>query len=384
MPRTISQFYQITEKALIFCFFLIIAVPITFSLFIHNTSNFSESEKRKLTPFPKLGNIEINEIPSELDKFFEDQFPMRRDLIEYANVVRTKWFRQPTEHVVVGKNDWLFFKAENIFEDLTGKLRLEQSEIREKLEPFINKQDLLSELDAGYLLVTIPNKSTIYSDRLPWWIRTQAQETRLQQIYQYNKKSDQLNWLNLEGTLRELKSAGAQAYWPKDSHWSGLGFQAGLTELYGRCRVWFPDLRPSDILEHTEIHTQTIPGDLINLIGMAKQWPLSERLQLEVTGPNDFYLANDRFELPTELQATITIRESGSGTVLVFHDSFFRTAKRSNQPAYNHPIGIGFNTCVSIWKRPSLEEMLKITEIIRPDVVIEERVERLFHEENSM
>lgn len=385
-----SSISRLTQLALASITIISLCTPLLIQVLDINIFESKLNENRASTPFPEFNAHKTKESIEQINKFLNDSLPYRSSIIRWSNAFRTIHLKEPSKYVVPGSGNWLFFKAENIFEDLSGNFRYTENEIATELEKFAIKKDYLEKKGSGYLFVSIPNKATIYKDKLPWWTRLNSRETRLQQLYQANISTNKFNWLNLERVLLEIRKSGTDAYWQNDTHWSGYSLQKSIFSIYLACQKWLPDLDPNAIFEYSHIATTNSPGDLANLLGIPAQLPRVERHQLLITIPQDMSYSEienqNLVDLSKSLQKKIVLtkRKGGTGVVIVFHDSFLKVAKHSTNEAENFPIGLAFAECYHIWKRPNLSELIQVTEALKPDLVIEERVERLMPDENSM
>lgn len=389
-PIKVISSYQIAKLLLVSITIVSLWTPLLIQLFKINLDETKINENRVDTPIPDFNTHKSKESIEQINGFLSDNLPYRSSIIRWSNAFRTIYLKEPSKYVVPGSDDWLFFKAENIFEDLSGNLRYNEEEITKRLEKFSEKQKYLAAREIGYLFVSVPNKSTIHKEKLPWWARLNSRETRLQQLYRANFSANKFNWLNLEPVLLDLKKSGKDAFWRNDTHWNGYALQDSIFAIYNAAQKWIPNLDPKVIFEHSHITKTSSPGDLANLLGIPEQLPKVERHQLSVTMPEDMNCRaienTGLIDLSNSLQKNIilTKQRTGSGIVVVFHDSFLKVAKHSVNEAENYPIGLAFAECYHIWKRPTLIELAAIAEAFNPDLIIEERVERLMPDENSM
>lgn len=389
--RKLGTAKRIIDSCYITATATLILAPILFEVLgIDSSQNFM-SENRVLSKAPSLSKTKISDLPQALDSYFHDNFPFREEIIRRSNLVRSLRLKQPSDHVIVGEGDWLFYKGDDIFEDLMGKKSFSETGISNWLNKYGNKHDWLSPQGIGYLLVTIPNKSTVHKEKLPWWIKANIHETRLEQLTKTNSKFGKLNWLDLTSVISELKDSEKQTYWHNDTHWSGFSMQAGLYSIFQRSQIWIPDVDPDKLEQHVNITSNRSSGDLSSLIGLNRDWPRKDRFQLQFTAPETMYRGHsevvnlDKYSSIPEDHHTYPIvveSESGHGTVVIFHDSFLRVAAPSTDFASNHPIALPFKRTILIWARPTLEDIQQVVTLESPNLVIEERVERLLYEGN--
>jgi hypothetical protein len=121
-------------------FLLIIALPL---LFMDRKSAVSEKENRTLAAFPQLvtsdGRIACEHIaafPRMADSYINDRFGFRNTFTALANTVNTT-SKTINGHVVIGKNDWLFYSRVDDGNNIADFLKLNlftQTEINRFIE----------------------------------------------------------------------------------------------------------------------------------------------------------------------------------------------------------------------------------------------------------
>ena len=73
-----------SKKSNLFIFipYIIITIYFFFAFFIYPKQTKSESENRYLAPFPVIDRSSLQDLPSGLEKYYNDHFPFRENFME--------------------------------------------------------------------------------------------------------------------------------------------------------------------------------------------------------------------------------------------------------------------------------------------------------------
>lgn len=370
------------------CFFTFLGVtatPLGLHLLGTNTINTDLLENRKLTQPPKFDLNDIYSYPKDLDQYLNDHFPLRNYIISTTNRARTRFLKASSETVIAGESHWLFYSGDQIIEDLSGKLKLSELELDQWTENTTDKQNWLQQNDIGYLFLSIPNKSSVYTEKLPWWVRLNRNKTRLEQLKEHLATNTQLNFHDSSREIERLKKSNIPSYWSDDTHWSGHLFRDVALSILEQSKSVITDLDLELFSKQVSITNVQTPGDLSKLSGFSNDWPADKRLTLTVKKPTDLKKTSSPIQsLPRFLKLPkqhwgypqVYERSSGSGTVIVFHDSFLQAAISTPNNESCFPLALPFKRCISIWMPADFDLIKEVVKCEKPDMVIEQRVER--------
>jgi hypothetical protein len=367
---------------------ILLCVPI-FSWALRVAELKDVREMRPLATWPDWEKTKLEKWPAAFESWLGDHFPSRTRIVQWYGLVRHRWLGEPSSLVVVGRDDWLFYTGERTVPDLLGRDRLNETELVNWQQAVEGRRAWWREHGAEYLVVLVPNKSTIYPDRLPAFLRAQAQPGKLDQIVNHLRiHQSPVSVLDLRPALFAAKAKGT-VYWPTDSHWNGEGLAAGSAAILTRLREMRVPLRSSDASNWTKIEYLAREGDCIGLLTMNGRWPLVPVSQLRLTFPPDFSA------VPTPLSdfpAWKTVgpwgtplafeRTSGVGRAVMMCDSFFRVGGQPGEVNSQSPLVLSFQRFVSLWSWVSTtnlatyEMVADIAEKEKPTVIIEQWTER--------
>jgi len=364
---------------------LIISLPIIGYIFNLESENNHLHEKRVLAPFPKLSTQKAASFTRELDQYLTDQHPFRELITKEANSLRAKLFKPQFKGVIVGKSNWLFYSGDDVIEDLQG---MKTFDFESWIESINSKQLELDAQNIEYFLATIPNKSSVITEKRPWWLSKQPNVSRYKRIQYRLNETPSSAILDLGPSIENLKSKNIETYWSDDTHWNANSFLHSLDIILHRCRTRLPGLKNQKLLNHIVFVDSQEQGDLAKMAGLKNNWPRNRRRAIKVDPPSDFHLSSSNIQklpyfsnLPKNHFAYPKVyeRESGTGTAIIFHDSFLAAVAEPRSTLTNFPLALPFRRCISIWMQPSKKQILEIIKAEKPDLIIEQRVERYLY-----
>ena len=289
----------------------------------------------------------------QYEAWFSDRFGLRTELVTAYGKLTSKLFHVSTEKdVIIGKDDWLFFTP--TIPDATGVRTLSDAEIRHIVHNLQMMQDYASANGSALVFAAAPNKASIYPEQLPARYLQTGDENNLDALYEALEQTG-IQVCDWRSALRNAKSADRQLYHKLDTHWNGdgamLGYQT-LMQTLGLDDLGFPQA------DRTE--TCDWDGDLWDMLSPAQKNP----------DANAVYAVPQTYKYVGRMQSIddMMIRTScdgGSGTLLMFRDSFGR--------ALIPLLGERFSACTFVRANAVPMDMLAMQQF---DFVVYELVER--------
>jgi SGNH hydrolase-like domain, acetyltransferase AlgX len=370
------------------CVVAILAAPlIVYSVGSEHPTTLDEN--RALAPAPVFGADPLASLPAKIEAYYADRFGFRASLIRVHGVLFRRWLQASTNELVFGKDRWVFYAGENIFEDFLGMRPLSEEQLRRWKDYLEDRRQTLAEHNkCRYLFVIGPDKNTIYPEKLPDYLRKHRDRSRCQQLMEYLRSTrSPADVLDLHEALLRAKPQGV-LYFPEDSHWNGRGFFVAYQAICLALRGWFPEITPQALGQSYVLRSETsIIGDW-RFVGLPEQnltyaadflVPRGTEKARKVTAPP----LPDGVHMNPEpwLQPLLWVGP-GQHRLLIFHDSYMRSSTRDadetqrEQNSAYQPLAEHFAQTLLIGHRGAREEQLLI-EQFHPDIVIEEHAERL-------
>ena len=312
------------DVTLVAFFVLLISLPLVLQLFLGEEKAIQE-EQRNLRQMPslRLDTWTAKEFPRLFEGYYTDHFRLRRSMVRAHHLVKMRLFHDsPSEAVILGKNDWLFYDGRfrndgDPVADYRGTSPLAEDQCLQWRAVVQARASWLEPRGSLYLFVVAPNKETIYPEHMPDRFRPLSANSPMNQLTGYAGGIGNLGFCDLRRVLKE--AAGRhQVYAMTDTHWNSYGafvaYDAIMRTVSGR----FPTAmgRPAD--DFAVSHGQQRGGDLAGLLALSDRLvepsapvfrPRFARRATLVPGP----AAGDR---------EWVVDDPALPTAVVFHDSF--------------------------------------------------------------
>lgn len=203
-------------------------------------------EQRSPAPVPEVPTDldALREWPGASADWFADRFPGRGALLTLRGHILYRVFGvSPIPVMRVGKQDWLFYTERQTFEFYRGVDLFEPAELDEWVRRMHAWRDWLKARDVEFLLITPPDKVTVYSEYLPDGSEPVSPITRLDQFLEALDERTDVEYLDPTDALLAAKDFGL-LYFPHGVHWNDRGAYVAYREALAQLRPRFPDLVP--------------------------------------------------------------------------------------------------------------------------------------------
>lgn len=276
------------------------------------------TENRKLAEMPTLAkdgrpNVDFM---GELGAYFEDHFACRNELVTLNAKLRTALGTSPTDSVVVGGDGWLFYGG--TLHDYTGEGRLTDRKMGDLVFNLSLIQGYCEANGARFALAIVPNKNSIYPEKMPFYYGAAAGGSVLDDLsVSLNDKG--VNNVDLYSLLADAKAGSPDdlLYYKIDTHWNQRG------ALLASERILDVLDRPEAAQELAgiaeSVDAESHQGDLSAMLYPAN--PQSEQAPAFSNGLN-YQIVEGANEIDTEASAWIETKGEGDGVLYVFRDSF--------------------------------------------------------------
>jgi hypothetical protein len=230
------------------------------------------TENRELAQAPAGDYASFAEFADGWERYAVDNFGFRPYLIRWFSVLKlTLLAVSPVPSVILGKNSWLFYHSEaladgNTLNDFRGTIPLSQAELVKLQQRLEENQRAFTSENIGYVVVIVPNKSTIYSEYMPDSVKTFRSTTRLDQLLDHMRRHSSVNILDLREALFRAKREHP-VYLKTDSHWNSYGAYIGYVEIMRRLSPFYPALDAIPIAG-SQVQRERSPtgGDLAQML----------------------------------------------------------------------------------------------------------------------
>jgi hypothetical protein len=333
-------------------------------------------EKRNLAEYPLFPKSlkALSEFPGKFNPYYSDHFGFRELLTKvYFKLVYQAGIQSAVNDVTFGQDDWLFLgsiqkgyqKYDNPIGDVMNVDLYTKKELADFVSSIVAIKNWLGNKGIEYVYVIVPNKHTIYFENLPKHISKQNNKSSTDQVLEYLQKHTDVTVVDLRPPLFAEKKKH-QVYFKYDTHWNQYGANAAQYEIMKNIKSFFPRKIAPFLLNQDQFEILTTKeGDLAKL---AKTENLKENMPQPVF--KDGCTPANEFSEPEFGETHTLVCNNQRLNVIVFMDSFFVSLKPY--------ISRYFNRSTYIWERINEASLTKYVEQEKPDIVIDEVVERTF------
>jgi len=337
------------------------------------------SEGRKLTAFPTFKKLKwksLRDFPEKFEKYYNDRFGGRNDLLAASATLKVKVFQtSPTRDVMIGKNGWLYYTGEGALDDHLGVTRFTDEQLLDWKEYLERRQAWLAKRNIRYVFVFAPDKQTVYPEYLPDRAAKFRDGTAMDQLMAYLRQNCSVPVLDLRPALVEAKRMG-QLYWKTDTHWMYLGEYVGYERLAAELRAAYPMLgdspyfyakHPERIQQETDLRRiMRLPGKPVEGVPVSN-FAFDGHPQVVPPFQADNLRADKLTYSVEPPHAEVPLR------VLVYHDSFFNGLIKYFCPH--------FAKSTYVWRTVDSpekceKEIARVMENDPPQLFVEEMLER--------
>ena len=327
-------------------------IPSVGMLFFPTTQT---TENRAMAPAPKLtaedGSLNKSFF-ADFESYFTEHMALRNPLVFADAKIQTTLFQESNvSGVIDGTDGWLYYSSTLI--DYQGTDVLSDRALHNLSNNFSIVQDYLRERNIDFVLTIAPNKNTLYGENMPYYkslIVNSDHSAKLLSPYLAQQEVAYLDLFNLFEQQDEV------LYLKQDSHWNRKGaflVYDAIMDILALPHEDYAD-NPPELLRDDN-------GDLSKMLYSFYGKPEE----------NYSYDVSDTYHYANEVDSVedgwiITENPDGTGTLLMFRDSFANTLI----PFFSAE----FETAYYAKGEPNAME--RYVESYDPDCVVIQKVER--------
>ena len=348
------------------------ALPFTWS---RTTTLF---EKRAMAPWPAFALATT--FPPAFESAFADRFGGRDQLIRWHHATLLELFGVSALATVMhGSGGWYYWLGEDglsLDRHYRGVAAFPQSYVDASVAELIRRRDWLAARSIAYVVAVVPEKFTIYPEFLPVWVGPPAQPSPFDRVVAAASRSD-MALLDLRPVLLDAKTR-ERVYYQTDSHWNYLGAVAGYEAIMREVQQALPAGRlPAIARPKRPAHVPGVDfysGDLVGMLGLPgriREDDVAPWRKVMAAGANRCARRIENPEAPGS--ETFVCDHPGLPRAIVYRDSMAIPLIPLLAENFSRVVFVssrGFD--------PALIEREK------PDIVIEEMVERTLHAPGAM
>jgi len=318
-------------KYRIYIIIVVFIVIISFPLLNKNfkiVKDIDNTENRKMTSMPVFNINLLDPFPTEYEKYYDDNFPLRFLMIKYFNILNMEVFKKSPlpDKVIVGKDDWLFI-AGNEIDAYTGKNNFKQEELDAFKQELNYRKKYLDKIGCKFYFLIAPAKANIYPEKLPNTIFRYINQSWGKQLIEYLNKNCEVKPIDVYNILLSHKKNDL-LYRKLDNHWNKLCAFYSTNEILNQINKDFHDVTPQSINDYEIIRTEISSGNIIGMlsnVGKYKDYYYQlnpkKGFQAKIVPPVG-YPVLPYFPYKSEYEVDYEVKDSNKPRILIISDSF--------------------------------------------------------------
>lgn len=361
--------YKYISFIIVVVFCMTIFVPLATGIIVAD-AEVSQIEKRTLSKLPEMPETieSFQTFPQLFNTYYSDHFGWRDWFTKYYKLAKYIIGDSPSEDVTLGKDGWLFLgsikngytKYQDPFGDFRNVNIYSQKELRIFARHMLGLKAWLNEKGIEYVFVIAPNKHTIYYNQVPNYITKINNRSAADQLIEYLKEHTNVSVVDLREKLIKAKEKH-QLYYQTDTHWNHYAANLAQHEIMIEIESLFPNQIQPELIELRDATRGG--GDLASFIGV--------NIFNEPDPQPVFKEACTPIKTPSHATGSEPYAMGCEGqnlNAIIYRDSFFTIL----QPYFTRK----FKHSTYIWEKLSYSSLEKYVGLGKPDIVIEEWVER--------
>lgn len=334
---------MLSKRATVVIFFSILFLP--FILDILNIQTLVKgpvnTDNRILAKKPAVDLNALDGYPSHYSDYYNDKFPFREFLLRAYAYIKVRCFDKcpVPEKVVIGKDDWLFYKEgeQSIYD---GTKKLTDSELNVYLNELIRRKKYLDERNCSMYIYVIPAKLVAYPEYLKKAIKKKNEQTEGEQLVEYIKGHSDIHITYLLSALQKAKDTNQPAlYYKTDTHWTDYGAIAGCNEMIRQLSSTYSGLKPLNANDMATKDTEYDAGNISVMMKVPKYYretkhKMYPKNRLSIPSPDQDFSPSDNSMSPWRYQRNVP--DSTLPSVLIIGDSFMEFGMGFFAESFNH------------------------------------------------
>lgn len=312
------------NRLAVIAFGLFLALPLALSLVRQPGQPESENRPLHVAPRYPRERWQFQSFPFVFDAYFADRTGFRKELLRLRRQAIYGALGDTTSDLVIpGRDGWLFMNVAGP----TGLPAVQpdkKADLREWAKALEERRRWLAERGIRYVVVVAPEKSSVYPEFLPEWVRRHPPTDNTAIL------KETVSFVDPLPAILAAKETGQQLYYRRDSHWTDAGTFPAYRELGAVLARELPGFRTKPIESFRRGGRRVEPCDLARALGLSPS-ECAEDVTTYVPPdvpvamlPNDGLrgLLNSHGERLLHIDQNVYECASGTGKAVFFHDSF--------------------------------------------------------------
>ena len=266
-----AEEHPLHDRVLALLFAIGIAWP-AFALIGTWSRTLTRFENRPMAPWPTPALS--REFPAAFDRAFSDRFGGRDALVRFHHGSLLSLFGVSSLTTVMRGNDgwyyWLGEDGHSLDRHYRATLPFPDSEVEGTLRELVRRKEWLAAQGIAYVVVAVPEKFTIYPEHLPQWVARAPGPSPYDRVKAAIERDGRVSFVDLRPALFAAK-ARERVYYQTDSHWNFNGALVGYAEIMRAVQTALSGKLPEVVAPKRPAYTPGVDfysGDLLQMLGM--------------------------------------------------------------------------------------------------------------------
>lgn len=328
---------------------LIPSIGMLFFPTTETTENKAMAEKPKLMTEEGKANTAFFQ---DFESYFNEHIALRNQLLYSDAMIQSTLFQESNvSGVIRGTDGWLYYSS--TLNDYLGTDVLSERQLHNLAHNFRLIQNYVEAQGKDFVLMIAPNKNTLYGDNMPYYKSYVVNQEHSAVLLGSILEQQNVSYLDL---FKLFEAQEEVLYLKRDSHWNMKGANLAYNGIMDSL-----NLPHEDYSDKEPILVNNEKGDLNKMLYSFYGQP-EQNYDYNLT-QEYVYTSNEK---DVEGRWLITENQTGTGTLLMFRDSFGNTLIPflSNE----------FRT--AYYSKGEPNALARYMETYSPDCVVIEKVER--------
>ncbi|MFO1397514.1 MAG: hypothetical protein U1F48_10685 [Burkholderiales bacterium] len=271
VPPPAPDGHRLRDRMLTLLFAIAIAWPACALVFTWSRT-LTRFENRPMAPWPAPALS--REFAPAFDRAFSDRFGGRDALVRLHHAGLLGLFGVSSLPNVMRADDgwfyWLGEDGHSLDRHYRQTLPFPQADVDNTVAEFARRRDWLAARGIAYVVMVVPEKFTIYPEHLPAWVAPANPPTPYDRVVEAVAKDGRVTLLDLRPALRAAKTRD-RVYYMTDSHWNFNGAIVGYETLMRAVQAALGAKLPAIVPAARPPYTPGVDyysGDLIQMLGL--------------------------------------------------------------------------------------------------------------------
>lgn len=367
--RIYNKNHRPSRSILVVGFITIISLPLFLNVLGLNKTE-SDGEFRRKAEAPKFSLNEWETYIKKYTAYFEDQFGLRPELIQfYSDYKRKVWGTSPVpDKVLIGRNGWLYTTEDSLMEDFRGLKKFKIHQLEEIRNNLLYRKNRLESMGIDYYIIIAPNKQTVYPENIQMKYSIVDVNTRWMETRDYLMKNG-VNFI-IDPTDSLMKSKhNEMPFFKTDLHWNNYGAFVASQILLSVIHQKHPEVKSHLLSEYQVNKVMFTKGDMARMINASYSDDIEYEFSSEGLTALQYFPGPVYPSYVSTQPVILTLNpDTSKPNCLVFKDSFGNGMTQF----------ISQESCRSVYVWTHVFDWA-IIEKEQPDIVIHEISEKLIH-----